>query len=96
MARRVDRLNQVASQLSGQAHVIPCDLANEAASLAGKVAELGLEVDVLVSSAGFGTHGLFTKIDPARDAEQVRLNCEALVTLTHAFRPGMLERRRGA
>src|SRR5436309_14992940 len=59
------------------------------------VAERGLEVDVLVNNAGFGTHGRFTEIDPARDAEQVRLNCEAVVTLTHAFLPGMLERRRG-
>ena len=30
-----------------------------------------------------------------RDAEQVRLNCEAVVTLCHAFLPGMVERRRG-
>ena len=75
--------------------MIPCDLANEAASLPGKVDELGLQVDLLVNNAGFGTHGRFTEIDPEREAEQVRLNCETLVTLTHAFLPGMVERRRG-
>ena len=95
VARRAERLEQLASELPGTAHVVPCDLINDAPSLAGKVAELGLEVDVLVNNAGFGTHGHFTEIDPARDAEQVRLNCEALVTLTHAFLPGMVERRRG-
>src|SRR5919204_2694944 len=95
VARRSDRLQELASQLPGPAHVVACDLANDAASLAGKVAELGLRVDVLVNNAGFGTHGRFTEIDPAREAEEVRLNCEALVTLTHAFLPGMLERRRG-
>jgi short-subunit dehydrogenase len=75
--------------------VIACDLVNEAASLAAKVAALDRPVDVLVNNAGFGTHGHLAQIDAARDAEQVRLNCEALVTLTHAFLPRMLERRRG-
>jgi short-subunit dehydrogenase len=95
VARRIERLDQVAARLPGPAHVVPCDLAADAASLASKVADLGLRVDVLVNNAGFGTHGRFTEIDPVRDAEQVRLNCEAVVTLTHAFLPGMLERRHG-
>ena len=95
VARREDRLQELASTLSGRAHVVPCDLANDAASLPDKVAALGLEVDVLVNNAGFGTHGRFAGTDAAREAEEVRLNCEALVTLTHAFLPGMLERRRG-
>ena len=77
------------------AHVVSCDLANEAAGLATKVAELGVEVDLLVNNAGFGTHGRFVDIDPVRDAELVRVNCEALLTLTHAFLPGMAARRRG-
>jgi uncharacterized protein len=95
VARRAERLDQLASELPGPAHVIACDLAGDADSLPGNVAELGLQVDVLVNNAGFGTHGRFSEIDPARDAELVRLNCEAVVTLTHAFLPGMLERRRG-
>ena len=48
-----------------------------------------------MNNAGFGTSGPFLDHDPARDAEQVRLNCEAVVTLCHAFLPGMVERRRG-
>ena len=95
VARRAERLEQIAAELPGSAHVIACDLASDAPSLPGKVAELGLDVDLLVNNAGFGTHGRFTEIDASRDAEQVRLNCEAVVTLTHAFLPGMLERRRG-
>jgi short-subunit dehydrogenase len=95
VARRAERMQELAAQLPGGAHVLACDLASEAHELAGKVAELGAAVDVLVNNAGFGTHGRFSEIDAARDAEQVRLNCEALVTLTHAFLPGMLERRRG-
>src|ERR671910_360762 len=49
-ARPRDRLEQLAGQLPGTAHVVPCDLAAEADSLAGKVADLGLEVDVLVNN----------------------------------------------
>jgi uncharacterized protein len=95
VARRAERLEQLASELNGPAHAVPCDLANDAGSLSGKVEALGLQVDLLVNNAGFGTHGRFAEIDPARDVEQVRLNCEAVVALTHAFLPGMLERRRG-
>jgi len=95
VARRAERMQKLASELPGAAHVVSCDLADEAAGLAGKVAELGVEVDLLVNNAGFGTHGRFVDIDPVRDAELVRVNCEALLTLTHAFLPGMVARRRG-
>src|SRR5204862_7501243 len=90
-----ERMQELASQLPASAQVIACDLAREAGSLAQKVAELGVQVDVLVNNAGFGTHGRFAQTDAKREAEEVRLNCEALVTLTHAFLPGMLARRRG-
>jgi uncharacterized protein len=95
VARRRDRLEQLAGKLPGTAHVVTSDLATESAALPARVAELGLDVDLLVNNAGFGTYGRFAEIDPQRDAEQVRVNCEAVVTLTHAFLPGMLERRRG-
>jgi short-subunit dehydrogenase len=95
VARREQRMRELAAELRGPAHVVACDLVADAGALRDRVAGLGKEVDLLVNNAGFGTHGHFAKIDPARDAEQVRLNCEALVTLTHAFLPGMLERKRG-
>src|SRR5690348_11871858 len=79
VARRAELMEQLAPQLPGASHVITCDLAREAGSLAGKVAALGREVDVLVNNAGFGTHGRFAETDPQREAEEVRVNCEALV-----------------
>ena len=95
VARRADRLERLASELPTEAKVVVCDLAADAVSLGGRVQELGAQVDLLVNNAGFGTSGPFLEHDPARDAEQVRLNCEAVVTLCHAFLPGMVERRRG-
>jgi uncharacterized protein len=95
VARRRERLEELANELGGTAHVIACDLAREPGALAGKVAELGVEVDVLVNNAGFGTAGRFLEADPDRHSQLVRLNCEAVVTLAHAFLPGMVERGRG-
>jgi short-subunit dehydrogenase len=95
VARRADRLEKLAGELPTTAHVVACDLGSEAAGLPGKVAELGVDVDLLVNNAGFGTHGKFTEIDEGRDAEMVRVNCEAVVTLTRAFLPAMIERGSG-
>jgi short-subunit dehydrogenase len=95
VARRKDRLEQLAEQLSTTAHVIDCDLGSEAAKLPDKVAKLGVDVDLLVNNAGFGLRGHFTDLSPEREAEMVRVNCEAVVILTHAFVPPMIERGRG-
>ena len=95
VARREERLRELAAELPTKAEVIGCDLANEPGSLPGRVEALGIEIDLLVNNAGFGTYGRFTEIPEGRDAEMIRLNCEAVVILTRAFLPGMLERRRG-
>ena len=95
IARRADRLEALAAELPTDAQVIACDLATDARSLPARVAELGVEVDLLVNNAGFGTHGRFWEIEEDRDAEMVRLNCEAVVVLTRAFLPAMIERGRG-
>jgi short-subunit dehydrogenase len=95
IARRKDRLEKLAEELSTTAHVMECDLGSEAAKVPDKVAKLGVDVDLLVNNAGFGLRGHFLELDAEREAEMVRVNCEAVVTLTHAFLPGMVERRRG-
>jgi len=95
VARRTDRLERLATELPTTAHVIGCDLGADAEALPARVAELGVDVDLLVNNAGFGTHGLFSEIPEGRDAEQVRVNCEAVVVLTRAFLPAMIERGRG-
>src|SRR3954453_13300378 len=95
VARRADRLNALAEELPVTAHVIACDLARDAGKLAGQVKDLGVDIDLLVNNAGFGLRGPFFESDPERDAEMVRLNCEAVVVLTRAFLPRMVERDRG-
>jgi uncharacterized protein len=95
VARRADRLERLAAEVPTETEAVACDLANDAASLPERVSELGAEVDLLVNNAGFGTSGPFLEHEPERDAEQVRLNCEAVVILSHAFLHGMMDRRRG-
>jgi short-subunit dehydrogenase len=95
VARRADRLEALAADLPTRAEVIACDLATDAASLCARVAELGMEIDLLINNAGFGTHDRFWEIPEGRDAEMVRLNCEAVIVLTRAFLPAMIDRGRG-
>src|SRR5215211_3227325 len=75
VARRADRLEKLAADLPTKAHVVPCDLATDFESLPAKVAELGVEVDLLVNNAGFGTSGRFLEHDISRDIEEIRVNC---------------------
>jgi uncharacterized protein len=95
VARRKDRLEQLAEQLPTTAHVIECDLVSEAAELPGRVEKLGVDVDLLINNAGFGLRGHFVELDAEREAKMVRVNCEAVVILTHAYVPAMIERGRG-
>lgn len=102
VARREDRLKDLAAELERdhgvRVETIVCDLGEHAArpALLKRVAAIGLDVDVLVNNAGFGTAGLFQTLDAEREAEMVRVNCEALVALSGHFVPGMVERGFGA
>jgi short-subunit dehydrogenase len=95
VARREQRLQAIADELPGDAVVVSHDLAADPGGLVDRVDEFELEVDLLVNNAGFGTYGRIWEIEEGRDAELVRLNCEAVVVLTRAFLPPMLGRRRG-
>ncbi len=102
VARRKQRLNALATELTDEygvrAETIACDLSRAAARdrLAGQIADLGLDVEILVNNAGFATGGPFHESDPEREVEQVRVLVEAVVALTSAFLPGMVDRGRGA
>lgn len=55
----------------------------------------GIEVDVLVNNAGFGTYGNFWETDLARDRSLIDVNIMAPMLLTKLFLPGMVKRRKG-
>lgn len=102
VARRHDRLQSLATELArehgARAEAIAVDLEREddREHLAAKVAELGLDVEVLVNNAGFGGSGKLHRQSPERLRAMVRVNCEALVDLQARYSPAMAERGRGA
>jgi short-subunit dehydrogenase len=78
--------------------VVAADLADPEARdrLAAEVERLGLEVDVLVANAGFGSYGAFVAADRDREIEQIRVNGEAVVDLAARWTRGMVARGAGA
>ena len=101
-ARREERLRELAEELAAEhgvrAETVSVDVSDVDARrrLKGDVEERGLSVEVLVNNAGFGSGGRFTELDAEEEASMIRTNVEALVALTGAFLPGMVERGRGA
>ncbi len=52
-------------------------------------------VDLLVNNAGFGHRGAYPNVRVDAEIDMLKLHCEAVVRLTYAALPRMLERRRG-
>ena len=101
VARSEDKLTSLAKQLtelhSRRVEVVTADLthAGSAAKIHTAAQALGLPVDLLVNNAGFGSAGAFHKLEAAREREEVLLNAAAVVDMTHAFLPAMLDKGRG-
>src|SRR4051794_5278763 len=81
VARREERLRELAGQLGPRAEFQVCDVADADArkGLAEGLTARGVEVSVLVNNAGFSTSGPFARSDRARELEMVRTNVEAVV-----------------
>src|SRR5437899_3360716 len=100
VARRKQRLNELAGELSseygGRAETIASDLSKPGSRsrIPGRITQLGLDVEILVNNAGFATGGAFAESDPGRELEQVQVLVEAVVALSSAFLPAMVERKR--
>ncbi len=101
VARRVDRLDQLAAEIADSGapkpEVLHADLADpdQRAAVESRLADRDQPVDLLVNNAGFGTRGFFAELPVEREEAQIRLNALAPVCLARAVLPGMLERRRG-
>jgi uncharacterized protein len=101
VARKLEALQFLAGEITEQhgvrAEYIAADLSQPSAvaRVANEVSQRGLSVDLLINNAGFLTHGHFEKISPTREHDEIAVNISAMVDLTHAFLPGMLDRREG-
>lgn len=101
VARREDRLRELAAWARDRhgvgTVVVTADLAREEGLAAARAALAAAPVpEVVVLNAGFGSRGRLWELDPAREAEMVRLNCVAVVDLGARVLPAMVAARRGA
>ena len=101
VARSEDKLialcNELGRLTSIRAQYLPLDLQQPDAGsqLLEETNKRGLEIEMLINNAGFGSMGDFVKLDLDRELEMLQLNVRSLVELTHRFLGPMRERRRG-
>lgn len=102
VARSEDKLVTLCSEL-GRIRSIRCQHAALDLSKADAPAQLfeetqtrGLEIDLLINNAGFGSMGDFAMLDLDRERNMIDLNVRSLVEMTYRFLAPMRERKRGA
>ncbi len=100
VARRGDRLDTLAAEAraAGAAPIHPIVLDLTGPDAVSRLVERSREVgpvDWLVNNAGVARAGAFAHMPATAHVDQVRTNCEATLSVTAAFLPGMLARRRG-
>jgi short-subunit dehydrogenase len=98
VARRRERLEAIARDVSGKTHVVEADLGDHeraTAWIAPAEEALG-PIDVLVNNAGVQIVEATDLADPARGEALLRLNVFTPMRLTLAVLPGMIARKSGA
>src|SRR4051812_14903966 len=101
-ARREDRLTELSEEVEAEhgvrAETIALDVADADArrGLPAELDERGLQVEVLVNNAGFGSGGAFAELDADEETAMSRPNFGALGGMTGVSLPPMVERGRGA
>ncbi len=99
VARDAERLEGLAKELAevhgAAADVLSADL-TDPEDLARVEERLHTDPpDLLVNNAGSGTVGRFAELDPDGEEREIRLNVIAVMRLTRAVVPAMVERGRG-
>lgn len=100
VARRVNKLEVLASELSQKYNVIvdlyPCDLSNRTARTKFRKHLEQHEISILCNNAGFATFGRLHDLDQDREREELEVNAVAVQDLTLAVLPEMISRKSGA
>ena len=101
VARSEKKLQALASQLErdtgAEVWVEPADLSRRGAAkkLASSLSEQGIEVDILVNSAGVLEHGRFIDLPDSSQQGLIDLNVSGLTNMLSHFLPPMVSRGNG-
>lgn len=93
IARRQDRLEELAKKLQKPTKIFAADITDAAAleDFTDALSEEDANIKILINNAGFGRLGNFSEITPEDNGAMVRLNCEALTYFTALCLPFMSE-----
>ncbi|WP_432833390.1 SDR family NAD(P)-dependent oxidoreductase [Dactylosporangium sp. CA-092794] len=96
-ARDAQRLAAIAAELPVPAEVLPADLATAEGcdAVAARLTDPARPVELLVNNAGRTLNRSFLRSTVQLEEELLRLNVNAVMRLTLAALPGMVERGRG-
>lgn len=75
--------------------IVAADVATSEGIAAIAQATNDIEVGLLVASAGFGTSGFFINSKLTEEINMLRVNCEAVLALTHVFGRQFAHQKRG-
>lgn len=98
VARRRERLDALSRRLAhahgGKVEVLVADLATPA-GVAAVAARAAGSIDLLINNAGFGGYRPFVELDPQVADDLLSVHVRAVVQVTRAALPGMVQRERG-
>lgn len=96
VARRADRLEQLAKELSSvHVEVLPADLTSDDGVRTIEQRLTDAPVELLVNNAGVATSGPFVETVLSEQDQLVRLNVVAMMRLTRAALPAMVDAQHG-
>lgn len=98
-SRNQDKLLEIEKNLTSKYNVEVKTVASDVSESEGieKIisAGIGLDIGLLVASAGFGTSGSFLDTSIQAEVSMLRVNCEALLSLTHYYSQKFTNQKRG-
>lgn len=101
ISQNKDRLLKAAKELrtlsSNFIKIIPKDLSKPTAAqeIYQEIKRDGINIEVLVNNAGFGTYGLFADSKLDEQQQMIEVNIQSLVSLTNLFLPDMIKSKKG-
>lgn len=97
VARRQERLEAIAEELSVNVQIVVADLSTDKGmTTVEMLIKADNEIAFLVNNAGFNRTGHFRKVDLSKHLAMIRLHLDATMRLSHAVIPQMRENKHGA